>query len=220
MHGPAARRPARTPAPRRRQRPRRAPDGTSTCQRPPRAPEGISTSILEVTSVRIADVGSLVMADYGHDLVFGTFITPQNEEPHTPVALAATVRALGPGSGDLPGPPVPARVPGHLDPDVLRRRQHGADQDLRQRDQPAVAAAGAARTPGRQPGPIVRGPVRAGPRRGRLLGRDRGDGRAEAVALGGGGRPERGDRPRPGHLGRRPAGRHLRRRPGVQDPRR
>ena len=28
------------------------------------------------------------MADYGHDLVFGTFITPQNEEPHTPVALA------------------------------------------------------------------------------------------------------------------------------------
>ena len=28
------------------------------------------------------------MADYGHDLVFGTFITPQNAEPHTPVALA------------------------------------------------------------------------------------------------------------------------------------
>jgi hypothetical protein len=26
------------------------------------------------------------MADYGHDLVFGTFLTPQNEQPHAPVA--------------------------------------------------------------------------------------------------------------------------------------
>ncbi len=34
------------------------------------------------------------MADHGHDLVFGTFITPQNEEPHTPpVALARNCRA-------------------------------------------------------------------------------------------------------------------------------
>src|ERR1700729_3914750 len=70
-----------------RQRPLCAAEGNRR-QRPRCAPEGISTSILEVTSIRIADVGSLIMAEYGHDLVFGTFITPQNEEPHTPVALA------------------------------------------------------------------------------------------------------------------------------------
>jgi len=35
------------------------------------------------------------MADYGHDLVFGTFITPQNAEPHTPVALAQLSERAG-----------------------------------------------------------------------------------------------------------------------------
>jgi alkanesulfonate monooxygenase SsuD/methylene tetrahydromethanopterin reductase-like flavin-dependent oxidoreductase (luciferase family) len=35
------------------------------------------------------------MADYGHDLVFGTFLTPQNAEPHAPVALAQLSERAG-----------------------------------------------------------------------------------------------------------------------------
>lgn len=35
------------------------------------------------------------MADYGHDLVFGTFLTPQNAEPRTPVALAQLSERAG-----------------------------------------------------------------------------------------------------------------------------
>jgi alkanesulfonate monooxygenase SsuD/methylene tetrahydromethanopterin reductase-like flavin-dependent oxidoreductase (luciferase family)/FAD/FMN-containing dehydrogenase len=35
------------------------------------------------------------MTDYGHDLVFGTFLTPQNAEPHTSVALAELAERAG-----------------------------------------------------------------------------------------------------------------------------
>ena len=35
------------------------------------------------------------MADYGHDLLFGTFITPQNAEPQAPVALARLSEQAG-----------------------------------------------------------------------------------------------------------------------------
>jgi alkanesulfonate monooxygenase SsuD/methylene tetrahydromethanopterin reductase-like flavin-dependent oxidoreductase (luciferase family) len=35
------------------------------------------------------------MADYGHDLVFGTFLTPQNADPHAPVALAELSERAG-----------------------------------------------------------------------------------------------------------------------------
>lgn len=35
------------------------------------------------------------MADYGHDLVFGTFITPQNADPHAPVVLAQLSERAG-----------------------------------------------------------------------------------------------------------------------------
>src|SRR5580658_106390 len=35
------------------------------------------------------------MADYGHDLVFGTFLTPQNADPHAPVALAQLSERAG-----------------------------------------------------------------------------------------------------------------------------
>ena len=33
------------------------------------------------------------MADYGHDLVFGTFLTPRNAEPQAPVAAWSAVNA-------------------------------------------------------------------------------------------------------------------------------
>ncbi|HEY2077355.1 MAG TPA: LLM class flavin-dependent oxidoreductase [Streptosporangiaceae bacterium] len=35
------------------------------------------------------------MADYGHDLLFGTFITPQNAEPQAPVTLASLSERAG-----------------------------------------------------------------------------------------------------------------------------
>jgi alkanesulfonate monooxygenase SsuD/methylene tetrahydromethanopterin reductase-like flavin-dependent oxidoreductase (luciferase family) len=35
------------------------------------------------------------MADYGHDLVFGTFLTPQNSKPHVPVAMAQLSERAG-----------------------------------------------------------------------------------------------------------------------------
>jgi alkanesulfonate monooxygenase SsuD/methylene tetrahydromethanopterin reductase-like flavin-dependent oxidoreductase (luciferase family) len=35
------------------------------------------------------------VADYGHDLLFGTFITPQNAEPQAPVALARLAERAG-----------------------------------------------------------------------------------------------------------------------------
>ena len=35
------------------------------------------------------------MADYGHELVFGTFLTPRNGEPQAPVALARLSERAG-----------------------------------------------------------------------------------------------------------------------------
>ena len=35
------------------------------------------------------------MADYGHDLIFGTFLSPQNAEPQAPVALARLSERAG-----------------------------------------------------------------------------------------------------------------------------
>jgi alkanesulfonate monooxygenase SsuD/methylene tetrahydromethanopterin reductase-like flavin-dependent oxidoreductase (luciferase family) len=35
------------------------------------------------------------MTDYGHDLLFGTFLTPQNTDPHAPVALAGLSERAG-----------------------------------------------------------------------------------------------------------------------------
>ena len=35
------------------------------------------------------------MPDYGHDLVFGVFLSPQNADPHAPVALAQLSEQAG-----------------------------------------------------------------------------------------------------------------------------
>ncbi|GAB3880872.1 hypothetical protein GCM10027612_09100 [Microbispora bryophytorum subsp. camponoti] len=35
------------------------------------------------------------MTDYGHELAFGTFLTPQNQDPQTPVRLAQVSEAAG-----------------------------------------------------------------------------------------------------------------------------
>lgn len=61
------------------------------------------------------------MADYGHELVFGTFITPQNQHPDDVVALAQlTERA---GLDLVTFQPLSARVSGHVDAALLRRGQ-------------------------------------------------------------------------------------------------
>ena len=35
------------------------------------------------------------MADYGHDLIFGTFLTPRNVDPQVPVSLARLSERAG-----------------------------------------------------------------------------------------------------------------------------
>ena len=55
------------------------------------------------------------MPDYGHELAFGTFITPPNERPAGRRRARAADRAGRARPRDVPGPPVPAGVPRHLD---------------------------------------------------------------------------------------------------------
>ena len=64
------------------------------------------------------------MPDYGHDLTFGAFITPSAKDADLTVALAAVRRAGRLRPGDVPGPPLPAELPRHLDAAVVRRRAH------------------------------------------------------------------------------------------------
>ena len=80
----------------------------------------------------------------------------------------------------------------------------------RQRAQPAAAPARRPGPRGREPRPALRRPVRARPRRRRVLGRDRRDGRRRADARAGRRRARRGDRRDPRHLGRRRPRRPLR----------
>ena len=145
------------------------------------------------------------MPDYGHDLTFGTFLTPQNQRPEDVVALAQLTEARRARPRDVPGSPVPARVPRHLDAADVGRR---ADRDAAgrgERAQPAAAPAGRARALRGQPRPAVRRALRARARRRRVLGRDRGDGRPAPHAGRGGRRAQRGDRRHPRHLGHRPS---------------
>ena len=60
--------------------------------------------------------------DYGHPLQFGTFITPSNAQPEVPVALAQLSERARLRPGHVPGPPVSARLPRHLDAADLGRR--------------------------------------------------------------------------------------------------
>ena len=62
------------------------------------------------------------MPDYGHDLIFGTFLTPAASGPAAGRRARPAHRARRARPGDLPGPPVPAGVPRHLDPADVGRR--------------------------------------------------------------------------------------------------
>ena len=146
------------------------------------------------------------MPDYGHDLTFGTFITPQAQRPDDVVALAQLTERGGPGSRDLPGPPVPAGVPRHVDAAVLGRR---ADRDAArraERPQPARSASRpCSRAPPRASTCSSGGRVELGLGAGAFwdgieaMGGERLTPGESVDAL------ERGDRRHPRHLGRRPS---------------
>ena len=61
------------------------------------------------------------MTDYGHDLLFGTFLTPTAAEPERVVGAGPAHRAGRARPGHRAGPPVPAAVPRHLDAADLDR---------------------------------------------------------------------------------------------------
>ena len=65
------------------------------------------------------------MPDYGHDLAFGTFLTPAEPAPRRRRRARAAHRARRPRPRHVPGPPVPARVPRHLDAADVGRRADG-----------------------------------------------------------------------------------------------
>ena len=138
------------------------------------------------------------MADYGHDLVFGTFLTPRNAEPQAPVALARLSERAGLDLVTFQDHPY---QPAFLDAWTLLSYVAASTERIK------------------ISGNVINLPLRPPV----LLARQ-----AASLDLLSGGRFELGlgagafweDRPHPGHLGRRPAGRHLRRRRAVPDPRR
>ena len=89
----------------------------------------------------------------------------------------------GPGRprpGDVPGPPVSAGLPGHVDPPHVRGGAHLASPAQPQRAEPPTAAARHAGPRRRVGRPALRRSLRAGDRGRAGVGRDRGDGRAAA----------------------------------------
>ena len=142
------------------------------------------------------------MPDYGHDLEFGTFITPQNQRPEDVVALAQLTERAGLDLATFQDHPYQAAF---LDTWTLLSWVAAQTDDAArgaERPQPAAAPARRARARRREPRPALRRARRARPRRRRVLGRDRGDGRPAAHAGRGRRRAERGDRRHPRHLGR------------------
>ena len=115
------------------------------------------------------------MGDYGHELVFGTFLTPAPSNPDRTVGARRPDRAGRAGPGHLPGPPLPAGVPRHLDAAVASSRPAPAGCAL---------AANVANLPLRPPAVLARsvasldllsgGRVELGLGAGALLGRHRG----------------------------------------------
>ena len=121
------------------------------------------------------------MADYGHELLFGTFLTPTADDVERVLALAGADRAGRSRPGHDAGPPLPGALPRHAGrccrsspraPPRVRVAPNVANLPLRP---PAVLARSVA-----TPRPAQRRPRRARPRRRRVLGRDRGGRRPAA----------------------------------------
>ncbi len=140
------------------------------------------------------------MADYGQSLQFGVFITPDRRRRRPRGGPVAGGRHAGPGHPELPGPPVPGEVPGHVDAAEQRGRAHQQRAAGAQRGQPAAAPAGGAGPQRGHAGHPQRRPRPAGAGLGRVLGRHRRAGRAQADAGPGRGRADRGAGRDPGHV--------------------
>ncbi len=101
----------------------------------------------------------------------------------------------------VPGPPLPAALPRHVDAAHVGRGPHRARPPRGQRRQPAAAPARRPRACRRQPRPAQRRSLRARARRRRLLGRHRRHGRPPPHARPGRRRALGGDRCHPRGLG-------------------
>jgi alkanesulfonate monooxygenase SsuD/methylene tetrahydromethanopterin reductase-like flavin-dependent oxidoreductase (luciferase family) len=134
------------------------------------------------------------MADYGHDLVFGTFLTPPNADPHAPVALARLSERAGLDLVTFQDHPY---QPAFLDSWTLLSCVAASTERIK-------ISGNMINLPLRPPVLLARqaasldllsgGRFELALGAGAFWGRDRGDGRAEALARPGGGRRERGDR--------------------------
>ena len=160
------------------------------------------------------------MPDYGHDLQFGIFPSPDAATAERTLELAQLAEVSGPRPGLDPGPPLPGQAPRRLDVAVGDRRTDQRHPGRPQRGQRAVAIAGDPRAQCGLPRPAQCRPRGAGPGRGRLLGRDRGGRRPTSYAEGVGRRADRGDRHRPSGLVRRHRPRRGRALPGQGTARR
>ena len=150
------------------------------------------------------------MADYGHELVFGTFLTPQAANPESVVALAQLTERAGLELATFQDHPYQNAF---LDTwtlmtwvaantETLRIAPNVLNLPLRP---PAVLARSAASLD-----LLLQGPVRARPRRRRVLGPDRRHGRPAPHAGRVGHRAQRGDRRHPPDVGRHHAPRRAR----------
>ena len=112
------------------------------------APRGVIAAKCRLASV----------TDYGHDLRFGVFITP-NAEPAHDVLGSRSSPSASTSTSSLPGPPVPARVSSTRGRCWRwSRRRPTSDLPGAQRREPAAAAAGGARGQRREPRHPQRGP--------------------------------------------------------------
>ena len=148
---------------------------------------------------------SLRMPDYGHDLLFGTFLTPVRRPARAGRRPRPAHRAGGARPGHRAGPPVPTPLPRRLDAAHLDRRLDLAGAAGAERGEPAAAAAVGARPQRREPRPALRRTGRARDRRRRVLGRHRGQRRSAPHARRGRGGAGGGDRPASARCGRPPA---------------
>jgi hypothetical protein len=84
------------------------------------------------------------MPDYGRELEFGAFIPPVAEQADDVLELARLADVVGLDLGHLPGSPVPAELPRHVDAAGGGRGADGQRPGGAERRESAAATAGGA----------------------------------------------------------------------------